>query len=141
MSKDYSIQLFEEKDLDDVVKINPKTFVVANQVGKGVIGYIMGRIETGFSELKRFSLTRKGHVVSIAVLPESRNKGVASSLLNKALEGFREYKVSEIFLEVRESNKIAIDLYQKFGFNVSRQVKGYYRDGETAYIMTKVSTT
>src|SRR4030042_2392840 len=118
MNKDYSIQLFEEKNLDEVVKINwtclpenydnscflnlfyhyPKTFVVAYQEEKGVVGYIMGRIETGFSELKRFSLTRRGHIVSIAVLPENRNKGVASSLLEKALEGFREYQVSEIFL-------------------------------------------
>ncbi len=161
MKKDYSIQLFEEKNLDEVVKINwtclpenydqsfflslfnhyPKIFVVANQAEKGVIGYIMGRVETGFSELKRFSLTRKGHIVSIAVLPENRNKGVASSLLEKALEGYREYQVSEIYLEVRESNKIAIDLYKKFGFNISRQVKGYYRDGETSYVMTRLATT
>lgn len=161
MNKDYSIQLFDEKNLDDVVKINwtclpenynnsfflnlfhhyPKIFVVANQAEKGVVGYIMGRIETGFSSFKRFFLTRRGHIVSIAVLPENRSKGVASSLLEKALEGFRVYKVSEIFLEVRESNKIAINLYQKFGFKISRHVKGYYKDGETSCVMTRVATT
>lgn len=157
MSKDYSIQLFEEKDLDEVVKINwtclpenydnsfflslfthyPKTFVVAKQAGK-VVGYIMCRVETGFSELKRFSLTRKGHIVSVAVLPEYRNKGVASSLLEDALKGFSEYQVPEVFLEVRESNKVAIGLYQKFGFNTTRRIKGYYRDGETAFVMTRI---
>jgi ribosomal-protein-alanine N-acetyltransferase len=91
--------------------------------------------------LKRFSLIRKGHVVSIAVVPEHRNKGIGSSLLEKALEGFKEYQVSETFLEVRESNKVAIDLYQKFGFNTSRRIKGYYRDGETAFVMTRIMTT
>jgi len=156
MSKEYSIQPFEAKDLDEVVRINwttlpenydnsfflsifynyPKTFYVAKNVEK-VVGYIMGRVETGFSELKRFSLTRKGHIVSVAVLPEHRKKGVASSLLEKALEGLKEYKVSECFLEVRESNKAAIGLYKKFGFNVTRSVRGYYRDGETAYVMSK----
>jgi ribosomal-protein-alanine N-acetyltransferase len=160
MIRDYAIRFFEEKDLDEVVRINwtnlpenydnafflnlfyhyPKTFVVAEQDGK-IVGYMMGRIETGFSELKRFSLIRKGHVVSIAVVPEHRNKGIGSSLLEKALEGFKECQVSETFLEVRESNKVAIDLYQKFGFNTSRRIKGYYRDGETAFVMTRIMTT
>ena len=66
---------------------------------------------------------------------------MASRLLEKALEGFGEYQVTEIFLEVRESNTTAIGLYQRFGFTVSRQIKGYYRDGETAYVMTKLLTT
>ena len=156
MSKDYLIELFGEKDLDEVVKINwsclpenydnsfflnlfahyPKTFVVAKHAGK-VVGYIMCRVETGFSELKRFSLTRKGHIVSVAVLQEYRNQGVASNLLSEVLKGFKEYQVPEIFLEVRESNKIAINLYQKFDFTTTRSIKSYYRDGETALVMTK----
>jgi ribosomal-protein-alanine N-acetyltransferase len=157
MSNDYSIELFEAEDLDKVVKINwtclpenydnsfflslfyhfPKTFVVAKHEGE-VLGYIMGRVETGFSELKRFSLTRKGHIVSVAVLPEHRKKGVASSLLSRALEGFKEYQAQECFLEVRESNKVAVDLYQRFGFTINRRINGYYRDGETAYVMTRL---
>lgn len=156
MSKSFSIQFFEVKDLDEVVHINwtslpenydnsfflslfshyPRTFLVAKEGGR-VIGYITGRVETGFSELKRFSLNRKGHIVSVAVLPEHRKKGVASGLLAKALEGFKEYNVSECFLEVRESNKAAINLYKKFGFSVTRHIRGYYRDGETAYVMSK----
>ena len=68
MIRAYAIRLFEEKDLDEVVRINwtnlpenydnafflslfyhyPKTFVVAEQDGK-IVGYMMGRIETGFS--------------------------------------------------------------------------------------------
>jgi len=142
--------------LDDVVRINwtclpenydnsfflsifyhfPKTFIVAKVSGK-VVGYIMCRVETGFSDLKRFSMTRKGHVVSIAVLPEQRNRGIASALLEKALEGLRQYQATECFLEVRESNRIAIDLYKRYGFSVTRSMRGYYRDGETAYVMVK----
>ena len=142
--------------MDDVVRINwtclpenydnsfflsifyhfPKTFIVAKVSGK-VVGYIMCRVETGFSDLKRFSMTRKGHVVSIAVLPEQRNRGIASALLEKALEGLRQYQATECFLEVRESNRIAIDLYKRYGFSVTRSMRGYYRDGETAYVMVK----
>lgn len=114
----------------------PKTFIVAKVSGK-VVGYMMCRVETGFSDLKRFSMTRKGHVVSIAVLPEQRNRGIASALLEKALEGLRQYQATECFLEVRESNRIAIDLYKRYGFSVTRSMRGYYRDGEAAYVMVK----
>lgn len=156
MSSEYSIQAFDPKDLDDVVRINwtclpenydnafflsifyhfPKTFIVSKVSGK-VVGYMMCRVETGFSDLRRFSMTRKGHVVSIAVLPEQRNRGIASALLEKALEGLRQYQATECFLEVRESNMIAIDLYKRYGFSVTRTMRGYYRDGESAYVMVK----
>jgi len=114
----------------------PKTFIVAKVSGK-VVGYMMCRVETGFSDLRRFSMTRKGHAVSIAVLPEQRNRGIASALLEKALEGLRQYQATECFLEVRESNKIAIDLYKRYSFSVTRSMRGYYRDGESAYVMVK----
>ena len=156
MSSEYSIQAFDPKDLDDVVRINwtclpenydnafflsifyhfPKTFIVSKVSGK-VVGYMMCRVETGFSDLRRFSMTRKAHVVSIAVLPEQRNRGIASALLEKALEGLRQYQATECFLEVRESNMIAIDLYKRYGFSVTRTMRGYYRDGESAYVMVK----
>ncbi|MCJ7610499.1 ribosomal protein S18-alanine N-acetyltransferase [Candidatus Bathyarchaeota archaeon] len=156
MSSEYSIQAFDPKDLDDVVRINwtclpenydnafflsifyhfPKTFIVSKVSGK-VVGYMMCRVETGFSDLRRFSMTRKGHVVSIAVLPEQRNRGIASALLEKTLEGLRQYQATECFLEVRESNMIAIDLYKRYGFSVTRTMRGYYRDGESAYVMVK----
>jgi ribosomal-protein-alanine N-acetyltransferase len=156
VSSEYSIQAFDPKDLDDVVRINwtclpenydnafflsifyhfPKTFIVSKVSGK-VVGYMMCRVETGFSDLRRFSMTRKGHVVSIAVLPEQRNRGIASALLEKALEGLRQYQATECFLEVRESNMIAIDLYKRYGFSVTRTMRGYYRDGESAYVMVK----
>jgi ribosomal-protein-alanine N-acetyltransferase len=156
VSSEYSIQAFDPKDLDDVVRINwtclpenydnafflsifyhfPKTFIVSKVSGK-VVGYMMCRVETGFSDLRRFSMTRKGHVVSIAVLPEQRNRGIASALLEKTLEGLRQYQATECFLEVRESNMIAIDLYKRYGFSVTRTMRGYYRDGESAYVMVK----
>jgi len=156
MSGDFVVQSFGPKDIDQVVRINwtclpenydntffldlyyhfPKSFIVA-KVGDMVIGYIMCRVETGFSEKKRFSLTRKGHIVSVAVLPEHRRQGIASALLEKTLEALKEYRASEVFLEVRVSNKAAIGLYEKFGFSTSREITGYYRDGETARVMVK----
>ncbi|MEM4138681.1 MAG: N-acetyltransferase, partial [Sulfolobaceae archaeon] len=55
-------------------------FYVAEVDGK-VVGYIMPRIEFGFSNLRSFPvLVRKGHVVSIAVLEGYRRRGIATNL-------------------------------------------------------------
>ena len=114
----------------------PETFIVAEENEK-IVGYIMCRVEVGLSNFGLSGLIRKGHVVSIAVLPESRRKGVAQALINAAIEGMQGYKAKQIYLEVRVTNDAGIGLYKKMGFDISRTVNGYYSDGEAAYVMSK----
>ncbi|HLE74515.1 MAG TPA: GNAT family N-acetyltransferase, partial [Candidatus Bathyarchaeia archaeon] len=113
-----------------------ETFIVAEENGK-IAGYIMCRVEVGLSNFGLGGLLRKGHVVSIAVLPQSRRKGVAQALISTAIDGMRYYKAKQCYLEVRVTNAVGIALYKKLGFEVSRTVHGYYSDGEDAYVMTK----
>lgn len=154
LENNFKIRLFEEKDLADVTDVNikclpekynnsffldihrryPRTFIVATINGK-VVGYIMCRTDVGFSG---FRIAKKGHVISLAVLFEHRGKGIARALLPKALGNISEYGVNECYLEVRVSNKPAIDLYQNLGFNITRTINGYYRDGENAHLMVKL---
>jgi ribosomal-protein-alanine N-acetyltransferase len=112
----------------------PETFIVAEENGE-VVGYIMCRIETSLSSSIFRGLIKKGHIVSVAVLPEYRRKGIGEALVNKAMESMRLYKAKQCFLEVRVTNTAAVDLYKKLGFEVSRTVRGYYADGEGAYVM------
>jgi ribosomal-protein-alanine N-acetyltransferase len=114
----------------------PESFIVAEDHDE-IVGYIMCRIEVGLSSLGMGGLLRKGHVVSIAVMPKSRRKGVASALIKAAMEGMGYYKAKQIFLEVRVTNSAGIDLYKKLGLEVSRTISGYYSDGEDAYVMSK----
>jgi ribosomal-protein-alanine N-acetyltransferase len=97
----------------------------------------MCRIEVGLSNFGLGGLIRKGHVVSIAVLPQSRRKGVAQALINAAIDSMRFYKAKQCYLEVRVTNGAGIALYRKLGFEVGRRINGYYSDGEDAYVMTK----
>ncbi len=114
----------------------PEAFIVAEQEGE-IVGYIMTRIEVGVSSLGLGGLIRKAHVVSIAVMPQSRRKGVAQALINAATEGMRFYKAKQCYLEVRVTNEAGTKLYKKLGFEITRTVNGYYSDGEDAYMMTK----
>ena len=47
------------------------------------------------------------------------------------------YNMKSCYLEVHVSNEPAINLYKKAGFEVQRFIRGYYADGENAYIMSK----
>ncbi|MEM1550628.1 MAG: ribosomal protein S18-alanine N-acetyltransferase [Candidatus Bathyarchaeia archaeon] len=152
MERPFTLRRFRREDLEQVIYINrvclpenysayffielysnyPETFIVA-EIGDKIVGYIMCRIETGFS---RFNLTRRGHIISIAVLPSYRRMGIGEALLKEALRAMAEYySVKECYLEVRVSNLPAISLYKKLGFEVERIIKGYYADGENAYLM------
>ncbi len=154
----HSIKLrkFNPNDLQTVMKINqiclpenysdmffmdlyrrfPETYIVAEEEGK-ISGYIMCRIEVGLSNFGLGGLIRKGHVVSIAVLPNGRRKGVAQGLMEIAVRGMLHYKAKQCYLEVRATNLAGVGLYKKLGFEISRTSHGYYSDGEDAYIMSK----
>ncbi len=156
MLQTFNIRKFKESDLQSVMELNrvtlpenytdyffldlferfPDTFVVAELEGK-IVGYIMCRVEVGLSNFGLGGLIRKGHVVSIAVLPMARRKGVASALINSALEGMQTYKAKQCYLEVRVTNDAGVNLYKKIGFEVTRTAHGYYSDGEDAYVMSK----
>ncbi len=97
----------------------------------------MCRIETGLSIFDLQGLVKKGHIVSVAVLPKYRRKGIGQALVNKAMKKMKLYKTKQCYLEVRKSNMAAINLYRNLGFKVSRTIRGYYADGENAYLMTK----
>jgi len=151
----FELRRFRPEDLDRVMHINrvclpenyatyffmdlyerfPEAFIVAEEDG-AIIGYVMCRIETGLPDFGLLGITRKGHVISIAVLPEHQREGIGSALMKEAMAAMKAYKAKECYLEVRVSNTPAVGLYEKLGFEASRIARGYYADGEDAYIMT-----
>ncbi len=155
-SKKIILRKFSKEDLEKVIQINrtclpenyipaffldihkncPDAFIVGEIDGK-VIGYIMCRLESGFSDFKRFRIVKKGHIVSIAVIPNYRRIGIGSALLKETLEALRKHEISECFMEVRVNNYEAIKLYRKINFEVVRRLPGYYQDGSDAYAMGK----
>ncbi len=112
----------------------PESFIVA-EIGGKLVGYIMCKIEYGFSNFKKLGFVKKGHVVSVAVLEEHRKKGIGRVLVEEAIAGIKSKKADELYLEVRCSNNDAVRLYEKIGFIIKQRLKAYYRDGEDAYLM------
>ncbi len=107
-------------------KNNGTNFFVAEVCGN-IAGYI--GINTVLDE---------GYITNIAVFPEFRKKGVGAALLYHTEEFGRLKGLSFITLEVRESNTVAISLYEKHGFQLQGQRKNFYiNPTENALILTK----
>jgi ribosomal-protein-alanine N-acetyltransferase len=112
----------------------PESFIVAELYSK-VVGYIMCKIEFGFSNFRKLGFVKKGHVVSVAVLNEHRNQGLGNALMVEGINGVISRKTDEIYLEVRVSNTAAVRMYERLGFQIKSRLRTYYRDGEDAYLM------
>jgi [ribosomal protein S18]-alanine N-acetyltransferase len=109
--------------LSQLADANPDTFLVAVN-GDKIVGYAV---------IDKWP--DQDHLVSIAVLPESRRKGVGQALLAHLIE---KLQTGSLRLEVRRSNKAALDLYRKNGFVQTGLAHSYYTDGEDALQMEKL---
>jgi ribosomal-protein-alanine N-acetyltransferase len=104
-------------------------FLVAVR-GARVCGYMVtcsgGRTASGRAEL-----------VSVAVDPRHREHGVASALMASTLRRLRRRGVVRFSLMVKVTNRAAIRFYERYGFNRSRIVRGYYEDGADGWRMAR----
>jgi [ribosomal protein S18]-alanine N-acetyltransferase len=79
-------------------------------------------------------------VMNVAVDPDRRRRGIATTLLERLFELTRDDERRGYTLEVRISNEDAIHLYEKLGFEPRGIRRGYYTDNkEDALIMWRDS--
>ena len=67
-----------------------------------------------------------GHVLTIDVSPKHRRKGIGLRLLQEIERIFKDKGVNVCFLEVREDNIAALDLYLRFGYREIGRLENYY---------------
>ena len=113
----------------------PSLLHVAEDHNGKIVGYVLAKLED--EDIKPGEI--QGHITSISVLRSYRRLGVASKLMNHALNMMQEYFDADfVSLHVRVSNRPALHLYHKnLGFDVRGIEKGYYADKEDAYKMRK----
>ena len=110
--------------IKDGLNSNLDTWLVL-PVDENIVGYCVFRIIAGEGELLR-----------IALLPEFRGRGLSKKLMDQVVEYSRKKFVESMFLEVRESNENARNLYKSYGFSEESVRKNYYQNpSENAVIM------
>jgi [ribosomal protein S18]-alanine N-acetyltransferase len=105
---------WSERDLHDCVSTGVP-FLVAEQ-GGAVIGYVIARHALDEAE-----------ILNLGVVPTRQRQGVGRALVQGMLGQLRQWGVATVFLEVRESNSAARQLYGALGFAQVGRRRNYYR--------------
>ncbi len=110
-------------DFADCLRNGWPIYVAEN--GAAPIGYIVGR-----------AVVDQGEILNLGVALAVRRRGIGTALVRTLLGEFARRGVVSAFLEVRESNIPAQQLYESFGFEeVGRRPRYYQRPMEDAVVL------
>jgi ribosomal-protein-alanine N-acetyltransferase len=110
--------------VDPNIKGQARTALVVEQEGN-VVGFIVGR-----------QVEEEWEIENIAVTGSARRSGLGSRLVGELLDLVRKRGGKSVFLEVRESNRAARSLYEKWAFlEVGRRKMYYQNPAEDALIL------
>ncbi len=140
-----TITEMKESDLEEVLEIEKKSFADpwSRRLFKETLAFphsvnFVIRASTGalLGYINFYLIAEEAHMLNLAIHPDWRKKGVAAQLLQHAIDFLKRRNAAHVFLEVRESNLDAINLYQRFGFEMIGKRKRYYVEtNEDALVM------
>ena len=142
---DAHIRPMEPEDVETVVGIESRAFTTPwqadtflNLIGRpGSELWVMEHPVAGIlAYAVLWCILDQAELANIAVRSDFRGQGYASRMLERVLQIARDRQVESIYLEVRASNKRAVELYERFGFSRVGERKTYYdKPKEDALVM------
>lgn len=116
---------WSEKMLEDALYDDSACFIAAESDTGSLLGYAGVHV-----------ILDEGYIDNVAVRADCRRQGVADALVD-TLVRFGQAHLAFLTLEVRVSNRPALELYMKHGFEQVGRRRGYYeRPKEDAILMT-----
>lgn len=108
----------EEQDIDNGFKVKGYFKNVIKDQKKILLSFFEDDIVKGYIYLKPIETDDKNCYLidGLYVLKEYRNNGIAKKLLDEGLKLLKEKNISFVDISVMEDNKIAYNLYKKYGF-------------------------
>ena len=81
----------------------------------------------GWCDIRKKDNPRHSHrgELGMGVLKNYRSKGIGSRLLDETLRHAKKCEIEKVELGVYTGNKLAIDLYKKFGFQQEGLIRNY----------------
>ena len=105
--------------------VNRSAYYIVASVDDKIVGYA-----------GMWVIMDEAHITTIGVDPEYRGRKIGEQILVAILEESQRRGARRATLEVRQSNQLAQNLYQKYGFKPAAIRRGYYSDNnEDAIIM------
>ncbi|MGH4138534.1 ribosomal protein S18-alanine N-acetyltransferase [Clostridium sp.] len=144
MNSDFKISPMDSSSIKSILNISQLSFPISWSLES-----LQSELDNKFAKYvvlkKRNSIVGYGgmwviideaHITNVAIHPEARGHGGGDMIVEALFRICRKQKVSSITLEVRKSNFLAINLYEKYGFETEGIRCHYYEDnGEDAVIM------
>jgi ribosomal-protein-alanine N-acetyltransferase len=149
LSREVQVRRLAYSDLPAVISIERRSFptpwslamfVLELSKPAGVcLAALRGGEMVGYLICSRYDTV--WHVMNVAVDPIHRRQGIAKAMLTDLLRRI-DAPNARFTLEVRESNRAAINLYERFGFRAAGRRRRYYQDnGEDAVVMWRTQST
>lgn len=144
MNNDFKIYPMDVSSIKSILNISELSFPISwsfeslkSELDNKFAKYVVlknGNSIVGYGGM--WVIIDEAHVTNVAVHPEARGHGAGDIIVEALFRICRKQKVTGITLEVRSSNFIAINLYEKYGFEKEGIRRNYYEDnGEDAVIM------
>ena len=95
--------------------LNDGNFGVAAICDRRAVAYVGG-----------ISAPPEGEIANVATHPDYRRRGLADAVIEALMEEARRRGIDALYLEVRRSNTAARALYEKQGFEVIGERRGFY---------------
>jgi len=115
------------RDLEDGVRSEVPFFVAVDETGEPV-AYVVAHF--GADE---------GEILNLGVAPAHRRRGLARALVEHIMTALSGRGVRSVYLEVRESNVGARQLYERLGFQPVGVRPGYYRRPTEAAVVLRAA--
>ena len=121
-------------DLDQVVAIEVSAYSFpwtrGNFIDSLAAGYLARVLRGPTGAVIAYFVAMKGvdelHLLNVTVAPAEQNKGYGRRMLDELVTLARSEHAPRVWLEVRDSNVLARDLYLRYGFQHIGVRRGYY---------------
>jgi [ribosomal protein S18]-alanine N-acetyltransferase len=141
------IRVYRPEDEEALWNIDQQCFVRGISYSRRELGYYL-RLQRGFTlvaeregKIVGFVIVdhrqKRGHVITIDVLPEARRFGLGARLMTAAEERLRALGCSMVVLETAIDNGAALAFYKRLGYAVVRSIPRYYLDSVDALVLSK----
>ena len=94
-------------------------------------------VEVGYATFYEDAMKRRARLITIAVMPDYRNRGLAKAMLTFLEKKMGRLSLRIVSLEVGTSNVPATNLYLSLGYRIRGTISNYYGKGKDALYMEK----
>ena len=129
----FQLRPMQMDDLDAVMAIEPTIYShpwtrgnFSDSLNSGYSAWVLLSNQAVIGYALLMMVLDEAHILNLSVAKQYQKQGLGRYLLEHVLKVAKQYKASNLFLEVRPSNISAIALYEKLGFSEMAVRRGYY---------------